>query len=76
MGLLLGPAFFDGRPIFLRIQSGLIPAFATIGVQRAISRLMCSVNSAGVLPTEFSEHIKREIARWTPIVAKAGIKPD
>jgi tripartite-type tricarboxylate transporter receptor subunit TctC len=31
---------------------------------------------AGSTPEQFSEHIRREIARWTPIIAKAGIKPE
>ena len=27
-------------------------------------------------PEQFTAHLKSEIARWTPIIAKAGIKPD
>ena len=30
----------------------------------------------GSSPEQFTEHIRREIARWTPIIANAGIKPD
>jgi tripartite-type tricarboxylate transporter receptor subunit TctC len=38
--------------------------------------LASGIESVGSTPEQFTEHLKREIARWTPVVAKAGLKTD
>lgn len=38
--------------------------------------LALGIEPVGSTPQQFSEHLKREIARWTPIIQKAGIKPE
>jgi tripartite-type tricarboxylate transporter receptor subunit TctC len=34
------------------------------------------IEPVGSTPERFAEHLRSEISRWTPIIAKAGIKPD
>lgn len=34
------------------------------------------IEPVGSTPAEFTSHLEKEIARWTPIIQKAGIKPD
>ena len=36
--------------------------------------LALGIEPVGSTPGEFTEHLKKEIARWTPIIANAGIK--
>lgn len=38
--------------------------------------LALGIEPVGGTPAEFAEHLKREIARWTPIIQKAGVKPE
>jgi tripartite-type tricarboxylate transporter receptor subunit TctC len=38
--------------------------------------LQLGIEPVGSSPKQFSAHIQSEIARWTPIIQKAGIKPD
>ena len=38
--------------------------------------LALGIEPVGSTPEVFGEHVKSEIARWTPIIAKAGIRPE
>ena len=38
--------------------------------------LALGIEPVGSTPAEFTDHLMKEIARWTPIIQKAGIKPD
>lgn len=38
--------------------------------------LALGIEPVGSTPERFGEHLRSEIARWTPIIIKAGIKPD
>ncbi|MES2563280.1 MAG: tripartite tricarboxylate transporter substrate-binding protein, partial [Pseudomonadota bacterium] len=38
--------------------------------------LALGIEPVGSTPERFAEHLRSEIARWTPIITKAGIKPD
>jgi tripartite-type tricarboxylate transporter receptor subunit TctC len=38
--------------------------------------LALGIDPVGSTPEQFTEHLKREIARWTPIIQKSGVKVD
>jgi tripartite-type tricarboxylate transporter receptor subunit TctC len=38
--------------------------------------LALGIEPVGSTPEQFTEHLRREIARWTPIIEKSGIKTD
>ncbi len=38
--------------------------------------LALGIEPVGSTPAEFTDHLNNEIARWTPIIQRAGIKPD
>jgi tripartite-type tricarboxylate transporter receptor subunit TctC len=38
--------------------------------------LTFGLEPVGSTPAEFTDHLKREIARWTPIIARSGLKPE
>ncbi len=38
--------------------------------------LALGIEPVGSTPERFTEHLKSEIARWTPIIQKAGIRPE
>jgi tripartite-type tricarboxylate transporter receptor subunit TctC len=38
--------------------------------------LAVGIEPVGSTPEQFAQHIRAEIARWTPLILKAGIKPD
>jgi tripartite-type tricarboxylate transporter receptor subunit TctC len=49
----------------------------TVGAQDIREKLLTfGLEPAGSTPDQFTAHLKQEIARWTPIIARAGIKPD
>jgi tripartite-type tricarboxylate transporter receptor subunit TctC len=38
--------------------------------------LALGVESVGSTPEQFTDHLRRELARWTPIIQKSGVKTD
>lgn len=43
---------------------------------KVVRLLALGIEPVGSTPAQFTEHLNKEIARWTPIIQKAGIKPD
>jgi tripartite-type tricarboxylate transporter receptor subunit TctC len=70
---LLGPA---------RMQPGHVNQMSaelakTVALADTRDKLLAlGIEPVGSTPERFAEHLRSEIARWTPIIAKAGIKPD
>jgi tripartite-type tricarboxylate transporter receptor subunit TctC len=49
----------------------------TVNAPKIRERLLqLGIEPVGSTPTQFQAHIESEIARWTPIIQKAGIKTD
>jgi tripartite-type tricarboxylate transporter receptor subunit TctC len=55
-----------------QLSAELAKAVAVPDVREKL--LALGIEPVGSTPGEFAEHLKKEIARWTPIIANAGIK--
>jgi tripartite-type tricarboxylate transporter receptor subunit TctC len=60
--------------IVTQLSVELAKALAVPDVREKL--LALGIEPVGSTPGEFGEHLKNEIARWTPIIAKAGVKPE
>jgi tripartite-type tricarboxylate transporter receptor subunit TctC len=60
--------------IVTQLSSELAKALAVADVREKL--LALGIEPVGSTPAEFTEHLRNEIARWTPIIAKAGVKPE
>ena len=65
-----------GTPVAVvnRLSSEIAKCIATPKVRESF--LLLGIESVGSTPAEFTAHLEKEIARWTPIVHKAGLKID
>ena len=60
-----------------RIVNQLSAEIAKDGRRRPTMReklLALGIEPVGSTPEQFTEHLKSEIARWTPVIHKAGLK--
>ena len=55
-----------------QLSAELAKAIAVPDVREKL--LALGIEPVGSTPAEFTEHLKNEIARWGPIIAKAGVK--
>ena len=70
---VLAPAGTAG-PIVERLSSELAKTVHAAKVRDKLLQL--GIEPVGSSPAQFTAHIQSEIARWTPIIQNAGIKPD
>ena len=70
---VLGPARIPAG-VVNQMSNEIARAVAAPDVREKL--LTFGLEPAGTSPADFTEHLKREIARWTPIIAHAGIKPE
>jgi tripartite-type tricarboxylate transporter receptor subunit TctC len=57
-----------------RLSTEIAKAVATPKIRETF--LLLGIEPVGSTPEEFTVHLQKEIARWTPIIQKSGIKPD
>ena len=57
-----------------RLSAELAKAVAVPDVREKL--LALGIEPEGSTPGGFTEHLRNEIARWTPIIANAGVKPE
>ena len=60
--------------IVTQLSTELAKALSVADVREKL--LALGIEPVGSTPGQFSEHLRNEIARWTPIIAKAGVKPE
>lgn len=72
-GGVLGPANLPA-PIVQRLHAAVIKGMTTPSVIEALDRQGVQIRTSS--PEEFLAYIKAEVARWTAVVEKGGIKPD
>ena len=60
--------------IVSQLSAELAKAVAVPDVREKL--LALGIEPVGSTPGEFAEHLRKEIARWGPIIAKAGVKPE
>ena len=60
--------------IVTQLSTEIAKAIAVADVRDKL--LALGIEPVGSTPDAFGEHLKSEIARWTQIIAKAGIKPE
>lgn len=72
-GGVLGPANLPGA-VLQRLHAAVVRGMTSASVQEALARQGVQVRTSS--PEEFLTHIRTEVARWTEVVQKAGIKPD
>jgi tripartite-type tricarboxylate transporter receptor subunit TctC len=60
--------------IVTQLSTELAKALSVADVREKL--LALGIEPVGSTPAEFTEHLRNEIARWTPIIAKAGVKPE
>ena len=57
-----------------RLSGEIAKCIATPKVRESF--LLLGIEPAGSTPAEFTAHLEKEIARWTPVVHKAGLRTD
>jgi tripartite-type tricarboxylate transporter receptor subunit TctC len=72
-GGVLGPANLPA-PVLRRLHEAVVKGMNTPAVQAALDRQGVQIRTSS--PEEFLAYIKGEVARWTDVVQKGGIKPD
>ena len=70
---ILGPARIP-TPIVNQFSAELAKTLTSSDMKEKL--LTFGLEPVASTPEQFTAHLKSEIARWTPIIAKAGIKPD
>ena len=72
-GGVLGPANLPA-PVLRRLHGAVVKGMTAAPVQEALAKQGVQVRTS--TPEEFLAHIRSEVARWTAVVEKAGIKPE
>jgi tripartite-type tricarboxylate transporter receptor subunit TctC len=57
-----------------KLSAELAKAVAQPDVREKL--LALGIEPVGSTPEQFTEHVRKEIARWTPIIEKSGVKTD
>ena len=70
---LLGPARTPAA-VVNQLSGELARVVSSVDMREKL--LTFGLEPVGSTPEQFTAHLKNEIARWTPIIAKAGIKPE
>ncbi len=71
-GVLAPPAL--PAPVLQRLHAAVVKGMTTPSVKEALDRQGVQIRTSS--PDEFLAYIKAEVARWTDVVQKGGIKPD
>lgn len=57
-----------------QLSAEFAKAVAVLDIREKL--LALGIEPVGSTPEQFGEHLRNEIARWTPIIARAGVKPE
>jgi tripartite-type tricarboxylate transporter receptor subunit TctC len=68
---VLGPSRLPA-PIVTRLSAEIAKVVAAPEMREKLIAL--GIESVGSTPEQFTEHLKSEIARWAPVIHKAGLK--